>query len=327
MKTKFNSLLQLTTYFSSKQRCVDHLAQLRWPEGKPVCVHCGSVKCYVCKGYGKYKCGDCKSRFSITTGTFFENTKLPLNKWFIAMYLCLSRKKGTSSHQLARDLGISQKSSWFVLHRIRELVTEKAPGMLFNEGIVEVDECYIGGKDVNRHGHKKVRKQNVNDVIEKPSPIIDKHMVVGIIQRGGKVYTEHVHRANLETLKPLIIQRVDPNVRVITDEHYAYSTLKWTYLHDQVNHSAKVWTIADAHTNTIENYWSVVKRCVYGTYHQLSGKHLQSYLSEFTFRYDTRTQSEEQRFLSALKRCNGRLKWDQLVSRPTPKSKNWHSEK
>lgn len=315
MKKKFNSLTEVTRYFSNKQRCVDHLAQIRWPDGKSACVYCGSLKVYNCKGFGKYKCGDCKSRFSITTGTFFENTKIPLTKWFVAMYLCISRKKGTSSHQLAKDIGISQKSAWFVLHRIRGLVTEHAPGMLFEYGIVEVDETYIGGKDVNRHKNKKKRKVGVNGVVVPPSAISDKHMVLGMVKRGGKVFTKHVPDAQRDTLEPFVHVRVDPKVRVISDEHHAYRDLRYRYTHDAVNHSAKVWVKGDAHTNTIENYWSVVKRCVYGTYHQLSAKHLQRYLQEFAFRYDTRKLSEQERFNEALRRCDGRLTWDNLTTK------------
>ncbi len=318
MQKDFNSLTQLTKYFSNKQRCVEHLAALRWENSQPACVYCGSLKVYTCKGFGKYKCGDCKSRFSITTGTFFENTKLPLTKWFVAMYLCLSRKKGTSSHQLAKDLDISQKSAWFVLHRIRALVTESAPGMLFTDGMVEVDETYIGGKDINRHANKKKRRIGTNNVTEIPSPSVDKHMVAGIVQRGGKVITKHIPDAVRDTLEPLIHIHVDPKVRVITDEHHAYKDLNIRYTHDTIKHSSRIYVQGDIHTNTIENYWSVVKRCVYGTYHQLSGKHLQAYLHEFTFRYDTRKQTEEERFDVALKRCEGRLKWDDLVNREGP---------
>lgn len=314
MNKQFNSLNQVTKYFSNKQRCVEHLASLRWKDSIPVCVYCGGLKVYTCKGHGKYKCGDCKNRFTITTGTFFENTKLPLTKWFIAMYLCFSRKKGTSSHQLARDLDISQRSAWFVLHRIRSLVDTGTPQMVFNDGMVEADQAYLGGKNRFKHKNKKtpIKTGSGFKALEK------KIEIVGIVQRGGKVVTKHLDentKRPVGYLTEFLQSYIDPKVRVITDEHNAFANIGKYYKHDTIRHAEQIYVVGDVHTNTIENYWSVVKRCVYGTYHQLSAKHLQAYLNEISFRFDTRKQTEEERFNLALKGLEGRLRYDDLIKK------------
>ena len=303
---KFKNLVQLQKHFSNKQRCVEHLEQLRW-SGEKCCVHCGSVKIYVCKGFGKYKCGDCKSRFSVTSGTFFENTKIPLTKWFVAMYLCLSHKKGVSSCQLARDLGVTQKTAWFILHRIRQLVISKAPAMLL-DGMVEIDETYLGGKEKNKHANKKLTSKGSE--VNK-----GKSTIVGAVQRNGSAIAKFVPNANKKHLLPFIKTNIKPLTTVYTDEWYAYGQLNETFNHDTITHSKKEYVRGNVHTNTIENFWSVFKRTIYGTYHQVSDKHLQQYANEICFRYSTRKQSEQHRFDNALGNCDGRLKYAQLIQK------------
>lgn len=305
MKTTldFKNLDDLTKYFNTEAKCVLYFEKARW-NGERRCPHCGSAKTYVCKGVGKYKCGDCRKLFSITTGTYFENTKLPLRKWLIAMYLCINHKKGISSLQLADTLGITQKSAWFVLHRIRAIVSQQVPEMLLS-GMVEADETFIGGKEKNKHKDKKPKTGTWRDT---------KKVVLGAVERGGKVVAKSVPNRNAKNVKPFITKHVAEGARLVTDEWYAYNRLNTIYSHDVIKHMSKIYAIEDIHTNCIENFWSGVKRCVNGTYHQLSEKHLQAYLNEFSFRYNNRDISNNQRFLNALDYCHGRLKYGQLIA-------------
>lgn len=320
----FKSLDDLTQYFNTDKKCVEYFEQVRW-NGERCCPHCGGLKTYVLKGNGKYKCGEkgCRQLFSITTGTYFENTKLPLRKWLIAMYLCLNHKKGVSSLQLAETIGVTQKTAWFVLHRIREIVQAEVPQML--QGEVEVDETYIGGKEKNRHKSKKlkerlgdrtsieVRKQNSKWYEQKD-------IVIGGIERGtGRVVAKHIPTLKGATQLKFMRDTVRKGSTVITDEHHGYGLVNKYYNHHTVVHSKDIYVDGDIYTNTIENFWSIVKRCLYGTYHQVSGKHLQSYLNEFTFRFSTRHNSGHQRFRDALNNCHGRLKYHDLIARNTKK--------
>lgn len=325
MTTKFNNLVELTKHFPDEKACCQHLAQLRW-DGTPACPHCGSTKVYKCKSPRAYICGEkvCGNRFSVLTGTFMEGTKISLSKWFIAMYLCFSHKKGVSSCQLARDLGVTQKTGWFMLMRIRAFVGSQVPEMLCN--IVEVDETYIGGKEGNRHESKKASKlyqdttfKERRDLKKEGKEILvhyDKVAVLGMVQRNGKVIAKHITDTTNDTIVSLIENNINKGTNVFTDEAGAYSGLNDKgYMHQSVNHSDKEYVRYDVSTNTIENFFSVLKRSIYGTYHQVSSKHMQKYLDEVAFKYSTRGSSEQERFDKALSMCDGRLKYPQLIQK------------
>jgi transposase-like protein len=314
----FKNLDDLTKYFKSESRCIAYFEQARW-NGQRACPHCGGARTYTLKGLGKYKCGECRKLFSITTGTYFENTKLPLRKWLIAMYLCLNHKKGISSLQLADTLGITQKSAWFVLHRIRAIVSEQVPEMLLSS-VVEADETYIGGKEKNRHKDKKQYQQvgsksSIDVKFTSGRGAADKKVVLGLIQRGGKVVTRYTPNAAAKHIEPFIKQHLAKGSIPNTDEWHGYRTIKRFYHHEVINHASKVYVQGKVHTNTIENYWSGVKRIVNGTYHQISRKHLQKYLNEFSFRFNTREENNSFRFNEALKTCHGRLKYFELIEK------------
>lgn len=298
---EYNSLMEVMQYFSNEETCKQHLEKLRW-NGKPVCPFCKSEKVY--RTNRGFKCGnkECYKKFSVTVGTFFENTKISLQKWFVAMYLCTSHKKGISSLQLAKDIKVAQKTAWFMLHRIREMMKDKAPQML--DSTVECDETYIGGKNKNRHYSKKLEGKGT----------ANKQPVFGLIERNGNVVAMPVQKADGDTLLPIIKKHVIEGSTLMTDEHGAYFYMDAVYNHCVIRHSSKIYVNGDIHTNSIENFWSMLKRGIIGVYHQVSVKHLAKYCNEFAFRYNTRKLDEQTRLDVAGMQCQGRLKYNDLIA-------------
>lgn len=304
MEIQFKNLIELQKYFSNENVCWDYLEQLRW-NGKIVCPFCKSEKHYKFKNSRTYKCADCQKKFNAKIGTIFENTKIPLSKWFVSIYIATSHKKGISSIQLNKDVGITQKSAWFVLHRIREMLKAKAPYML--NGTVEIDETFIGQSFKNLH--TSVRKKL------KRSIYVNKTMVFGILERDGNVWTKMVKGVDGKTLKPIIRNTVDKSSTIITDGYGAYSKLNKEYHHEIINHLQDEWVRGEFHTNRIEGYWSQLKRGIYGIYHHASPKHLQRYCDEFSFRYNTRKENESDRFDYSLLNCEKRLRYNDLIAK------------
>ena len=302
MELPFNNLLELNEYFSTEEKCWNYLESLRWSEGI-ICPFCKSEKHYHFKESHTYKCKDCKKKFNAKIGTIFENTKIPLKKWFLAIYIATSHKKGISSCQLSKDISVTQKTAWFILHRIREMLKIKAPRML--DDMVEVDETYIGGRDSNKHKSQrdKLRKGYTN-----------KTMVFTILGRNTYVITKVVKDVKLTTLQPIIIRRVGFNSTIVSDSNASYQNLGYYYKkHETVNHLQEEWTKGEYHTNTIEGFFSQLKRGIYGIYHHASPKHLHRYCREFEYRYNTRKIKEVERFNHSLSICNKRLKYQDLI--------------
>ena len=276
----FDSMLDLSRHFNTEKICRKHLEQVRWGN-KLECPHCNSDKTiYRFKDGRTFKCGDCKRKFTVTVGTIFENSNMPLTKWFMAIYLILNHKKGISSLQLGRDLGITQKSAWFVNHRLRELTRVKRSSPL--SGIVEVDETYIGGKETNKPKYKRIKDYHGHN---------SKTAVFGMLERGKEVRVKVVNSPKVEHLIPEILKNVEPRTYIISDAYYAYKRLGGYYIHLWLNHEKGQYVKGVAHTNTIEGFWSHLKRSVVGIYHYISPKHTQRYCDASAFRYNTRELS------------------------------------
>ena len=256
-----------------------------WPNG-PICPHCGVVaEATQMQGKshrpGLYQCNACREPFTVTVGTLYERSKVPLHKWLAATHLMMASKKGISALQVGRLLGLSKKTAWFLCHRIRESLRETNPDILGGSGkIVEADETYIGGKEKNKHIRKR-NKRNIGGT--------GKEAAFALVERGGKARSFHVPAVNGETLRPILKSQLSENSSLMTDEGGQYYHVGKEFArHETVNHSADEYVRGNAHTNSVESYFATLKRGVIGTYHHVSQQHLKRYLAEFDYRYNER---------------------------------------
>lgn len=269
-----------------------HFEAVRWPQG-PECPHCGVIgEATELKGKstrpGVYKCKACRKPFTATVGTLFERSKIPLCKWLLATHLMTASKKGMSAHQLYRMLGFgSYRTAWFMAMRIRESMRELFPearGPMGGEGkTVEADETFVGGKEKNKH----VSKRNAKNIGG-----MGKEIVFGLVERKGHVRTQVVKRVNAKTLRPIMTAQIDRATKLMTDDAGQYRHMHEDFDHEVVNHSILEYVRGNAHTNTIEGYFSILKRGITGVYHHVSPQHLKRYLAEFDFRYNNREALE-----------------------------------
>ncbi len=267
------STFQIFAMFPDAESARLFLESRLWPDGAiyPACKASGNITTR--KG-GFYRRNPCQLDFTIRTGTVFERSHIPLHKWLYAMYLLVTARKGVSSLQLAKEIGIRQSSAWFMLHRLREACG--GPKLTKLKGIVELDECFIGGKEANKHEHKKLRMGR---------GAVGKTAVLGMRERGGRTIAAPLLERSLQESTKRIHENIELGTQLYTDDHLIFTGLDGLFFrHDTVNHSAGEYAAGPAHTNSIESVWAVLKRGVYGVYHKVSTKHLARYVNEFTFR-------------------------------------------
>lgn len=302
---KFSTLIELLQYFSSEKNCIEYLELLRWPNGM-TCAYkdCGHDKVSKYSNGKVYKCAKCRKQFSIKVGTIFEDSKIPLQKWYAAIYLITSHKKGISSIQLGKDIGVTQKTAWYMNHRVRHSLGWDVEDKL--SGIVEADETFIGGKEGNKHKSKRTEGQQGRSTEVKTA-------VAGLVERGGNVIAKKVPDTSGNTLRKFVYENVKKGSELHTDEWWGYRGLEKLFGHSVINHNAKEYVNGNTHTNTMEGFWSLLKRGIMGIYHSMSDKHLQKYLDEFVFRYNTRQLNEADRFNLMLSGLATHLPYKNLI--------------
>ncbi len=276
------NILETSRRYSTKKKCIKHLEQIRWGDNR-ICPYCGSTKSSSRSNENRYQCNSCNRAYSVTVGTIFHDSNLSLPKWYLAISLILNAKKGISSRQLARDLGINKNTAWYLQMRLRKAMHYDDSILT---GIVEADETYIGGDLMNKT--KKYRlERNKAGII--PSGMEHKQPIVGMLQRGGKVIGKVLGKAQGSTIKPILKQFIDSKATVVTDGFGGYYGIDRNFKdHQIINHTQDEFVRDEFHLNTLEGFWSLLKRGIKGQYHSISPRHLQSYVYEFCFRYSYR---------------------------------------
>lgn len=293
-----DTLRDAIIWFADFEHCRQFMVELRWPDGVVKCPHCGAekvtwlAKARVWKCYAKHE----KPTFTLKTGTIFEDSPIPLEKWLTAAWLIISCKNGISSYELHRGLKVTQKTAWFMLHRIRLAMQDGGFSKLGGE--VEIDETFIGGKARNMHASKRADK-----IMGRGTE--GKEIVFGMVERGGKVVVDHVETRRKSELQSLIRERIEAGSAIFSDELRSYDGLDNDYRHAVINHAVE-YVNGNVHTNTMENFWSLLKRGLHGTYISVEPFHLFRYIDEQAFRYNNRKATDAERFASVMKQIVGR---------------------
>jgi transposase-like protein len=302
---KDSGLISAIRHYSNPITCIEEVASVKWPRGKPVCPKCGSKKAGFLKTRLMWKCRECKKQYSVKVGTIFEDSPIGLDKWLCAMWMLANCKNGVSSYEVARALEVTQKTAWFMLHRIRYAMHNGTINKM--TGTVEADETFIGGKARNMHAGERERK------IHGRGPM-GKAIVFGLLDREtGKVRTSVVGSRRKHHLQAEIRSNVTPGSALYTDALKSYDGLDSEYAHKVIDH-AEAYVDGSVHTNRLENFWSLLKRTVKGTYVSVEPFHLFRYLDEQSFRYNERQTTDRERFRIVLGSVAGkRLDWNTLT--------------
>jgi transposase-like protein len=306
------TLVDAVKYFSNEQVCIDEVASMRWPDGQPFCIGCGEVgKLIWLANQKRFKCRSCKKQFSVKVGTIFHDSPLGLDKWMVAMWMLANCRNGVSSYEIARTIGITQKSAWHMLHRIRKAMTDLSGNKLGGAGTpVEIDETFVGGKMKNMHKSRRDRSLCYGGGNGKA-------IVMGMLERGGKVRASVIESRHARVMQPPLVANVEAGANIITDEFTTYPFLaKDTYVHEIINH-VEGYVRDHVHTNGIENFWSCLKRGLNGTYISVEPFHLDRYVDEQVFRFNLRHKhTDAARFKAVLKDIVGRrLTYAELTGR------------
>jgi len=307
MFTTIKSMLHLMQTFPTEESCIEYMELMLWGGETPVSPFDSASVVYKCNGIN-YKCKNTGKYFNVKTGTMYENTKLPLRTWFLAVWLITCHKKGISSAQLARDLAVTQKTAWFMLQRIRACFKVENYNML--GGIVEADESFYGGKNKNRHKNKRVKNSQGRSCK-------DKIPVLGMVERQGKLTAVVTRDTSAEIIQPMVRKYVRQNAVFISDDWRGYRGLGDDYLHFTVKHSDRSYKSdydPEIHTNQIEGAWKIMKNSLRDMYGNVSRKHLQWYVDEFVYRYNMRKETEYQKFSHLIKNSNVRTKYKALAA-------------
>jgi transposase-like protein len=317
---KPKTLQQAIQHFSDEQVCIDTVAALRWADGKPTCPACQKQDHYYLKTQKRWKCKECGRQFSVKLGTIFEDSPLSLDKWLTALWMIVNCRNGISSYEVGRDLAITQKSAWFVLHRLRMALQDGSITKLGSKdgGEVEVDETFIGGKARFMHRAKRERLSRDGGM---QGGAHGKAVVMGLLERGGKVKAMVIPHRKQNLPEKIVREIVEPGAEVHTDEYSGYYNLKDGYVHKVINH-LEGYVKENIHTNGIENFWSCLKRGIGGTYIAVEPFHLFRYVDEQAFRFNHRKDAEGkkltdgERFDAALARIGGkRLTYSELTGK------------
>ncbi len=298
------TLQEAIRYFSDPQACLDFMISRRWPEG-PVCPHCASKEHRFIQTRSLWVCKGCKKQYSVKVGTIFEDSPIKLDKWICAMWIMVNAKNGVSSYEVGRSLGVTQKTAWFMMHRLRLALHNQSFDKKLS-GHVEVDETYIGGKARNMHMDKQKK-------VLKAEGSSRKAVVMGMLERNGEVRATVLNTASAKLLAKQIRTHVEAGSNLYTDQLGAYTKIGREYAHEVINH-AQTYVRGNVHTNTIENFWSLLKRGIKGSYVSVEPFHLFRYLDEQTFHFNTRKGNDQERFIAAMSGFSGKhVNYQQLT--------------